>query len=59
MKPFLIFVILLMLGAMFLIGEHPEYNPFNSGAQEEVQTSTTGDVMKDAISESDKHQGEE
>jgi len=55
MSKLLIFVVLLFLGLMFLVTEHPEYNPLNN--QQEI--NSTGDVMQDAIKASDKHQGEE
>lgn len=51
-KPLLIFVVLLFLGAMFLIGENPEYNPFNeeqTAATEAV--ATTGDKEDKNIGE--------
>jgi len=56
MKPLLLFFVLLFLGLMFIVTEHPEYNPLNNQTQE---VNSTGDVMKDAIKASDKHQGEE
>jgi len=55
MSKLLIFVVLLFLGLMFLVTEHPEYNPLNN--QQEM--NSTGDVMQDAIKASDEHQGEE
>jgi len=57
MKPLLIFFVLLFLGLMFLVKEHPEYNPLNTTQTQEV--NSTGDVIKDAIKASDEHQGEE
>ena len=54
MKPALIFAVLLFLGAMFLIGEHPEYNLFNS----ENDPSATAQTMDEHIEASDAHQGE-
>jgi len=56
MKPLLVFVVLLFLGLMFLVTEHPEYNPLNNQTQE---VNSTGDVINDAIKASDEHQGEE
>jgi len=46
---------LLFLGLMFLVTEHPEYNPLN----QTQEVNSTGDVLKDAIKASDEHQGEE
>ena len=54
MKSLLIFFVLLFLGAMFLIGEHPEYNPFITDP--EVSTAQS---MDDHIKASDEHQGEQ
>jgi len=54
MKPLLIFFVLLFLGAMFLIGEHPEYNPFNSTQE----ASATAQTLDEHIKASDEHQGE-
>ena len=62
MKPLLIFFVLLILGAMFLIGENPEYNPFNSESNAEVTsttTDTTSDTLQKSIKEEDKHLGEQ
>jgi hypothetical protein len=55
MKPLLIFFVLLFLGAMFLIGENPEYNPFNS----EKELSETAQTLDEHIKASNEHQGEE
>jgi len=49
MKPLLIFFVLLFLGLMFLVTEHPEYNPLN----QTQEVNSTGDVLKDAIKASD------
>jgi hypothetical protein len=57
-KPLLIFFVLLMLGAMFMLNEHPEYNPFNA-AEPATEVATTGDVIKDETVKADQHQGEE
>ena len=43
MKPLLIFFVLLMLGAMFVIGEHPEYNPFNNADNNATISAMTDD----------------
>ena len=52
-KPLLIFVVLLFLGAMFLIGENPEYNPFN-----EEQTAAT-EAVATTVDKEDKNIGEQ
>ena len=57
-KPLLIFAVLLMLGAMFIITEHPEYNPLNA-AEPATEVATTGDVVKDESVKADEHMGEE
>jgi len=56
MKPLLIFFVLLVFGLMFLIGEHPEYNPLNSDTKKDVPAK---DVMSNQNHEADKHIGEE
>ena len=58
-KPLLIFFVLLILGAMFLIGENPEYNPFNQDQTVATEVATTGDVVKDETAKADEHMGEE
>ncbi len=58
-KPLLIFFVLLMLGAMFIIGENPEYNPFNEEQATATEVATTGDVIKDEIKKGDEKIGEE
>lgn len=55
MNKLLIFIALVVIGLMFLVTEHPEYNPLNQ--QQEV--NSTSNVLNDAIKASDKHQGEE
>jgi len=57
MNPLLIFFVLLFLGAMFLIGEHPEYNPLSSDKQE-VSTNSS-DVMSNAAKKENEQMGEE
>jgi hypothetical protein len=56
MSKLLIFIVLVVLGLMFLITEHPEYNPLNNQTQE---VNSTGNVINDAIKTSDEHQGEQ
>ncbi len=57
MNPLLIFFVLLFLGAMFLIGEHPEYNPLSSDKQE--VTTNSSDVMSNAAKKENEQMGEE
>jgi len=57
MKPLLIFFALLFLGAMFIIGEHPEYNPLNSD-KKEVATSSSK-VIAEQTQKENKQMGEE
>jgi len=58
MKPLLIFFALLFLGAMFIIGEHPEYNPLNSD-KKEVATSSSSKVIAEQTQKENKQMGEE
>ncbi|MCK4441104.1 MAG: hypothetical protein KAU90_03800 [Sulfurovaceae bacterium] len=55
MSKLVIFIALVAIALMFIITKHPEYNPLNNQKQE---VNSTGDVLKDAIKASDKHQGE-
>ena len=58
-KPLLIFFVLLILGAMFIVGENPEYNPFNEEQTIGSEVATTGDVIQDEIKKEDAKMGEE
>ncbi len=58
-KPLLIFFVLLILGAMFIIGENPEYNPLNEEQTTETKVATTGNVIQDEIKKEDEKIGEE
>ena len=54
MSKLLIFVALVVIGLMFIVTEHPEYNPLN----QQAEVNSTGNVLNDAIKASDKHIGE-
>jgi hypothetical protein len=56
MSKLLIFIALVVLGLMFLVTEHPEYNPLNNQVQE---VNSTDNALNNAIKVSDEHQGEQ
>ena len=59
-KPLLIFFVLLMLGAMFIIGENPKYNPlYKEQNSTQKEATTTGDIIQDEINKEDEKIGEE
>ena len=58
-KPLLIFFVLLFLGAMFLIGENPKYNPFNEEQNTTTKVVPSSEVIKNEIKKEDEKIGEE